>query len=142
MKASSRNQFTGTVSELRMGAINAEVHVGLKSGDSIIATITKASAETLAIKLGMEVIALVKAPHIIIVTNFGGYRLSASNQLQGLVTQIKSGTVNTEVEIELAGGEHIAAIVTNYSVDTLGLQKGQQVTAIFKAGDVILAIPS
>jgi molybdate transport system regulatory protein len=142
MKASARNQFTGTVNELRIGVVNAEVHIGLKSGDIIVATITKASVETLAITLGMEVIALVKAPHIIIVSDFGGYRLSASNQLQGRVIQITSGIVNTEVVIELAGGEHIATIVTNYSIETLGLKKDQQVTAVFKAGAVILAVPS
>jgi molybdate transport system regulatory protein len=140
MKASARNQFTGTVSEVRIGAVNAEVHVGLKGGETIIATITKESAETLAIKNGMEVIALVKAPQIIIVTDFGGYRISARNQLPGVVTLIKPGAVNAEVDIELEGGEQVAATVTNDSVDTLGLRKGQPVTAVFKAGAVILAV--
>ncbi len=140
MKTSARNQFTGTVSEVLMGAVNAEIHIGLKGGETIIASITKESAETLAIKTGMEVIALIKAPQIIIVTDFGGYRLSARNQLKGTVTQVKPGAVNTEVDIELKGGEQVAAAVTNDSVDTLGLRKGQAVTAIFKAGAVILAV--
>ena len=140
MKTSARNQFTGTVSEVLMGAVNAEIHIGLKGGETIIASITKESAETLAIKTGMEVIALIKAPQIIIVTDFGGYRLSARNQLKGTVTQVKPGAVNTEVDIELKGGEQVAATVTNDSVDTLGLRKGQAVTAIFKAGAVILAV--
>ena len=140
MKTSARNQFTGTVSEVLMGAVNAEIHIGLKGGETIIASITKESAETLAIKTGMEVIALIKAPQIIIVTDFGGYRLSARNQLKGMVTQVKPGAVNTEVDIELKGGEQVAATVTNDSVDTLGLRKGQAVTAIFKAGAVILAV--
>ena len=140
MKTSARNQFTGTVSEVLMGAVNAEIHIGLKGGETIVASITKESAETLAIKTGLEVIALVKAPQIIIVTDFGGYRLSARNQLKGMVTQVKPGAVNTEVDIELKGGEQVAATVTNDSVDTLGLRKGQAVTAIFKAGAVILAV--
>jgi molybdate transport system regulatory protein len=140
MKASARNQFTGTVTEVRIGAVNAEVHVGLKGGETIVASITKESAETLGIKNGIEVIALVKAPQIIIVSDFGGYRLSARNQLKGTVSQVKPGAVNAEVDIELSGGEQIAATVTNDSVDTLGLQKGQSVTAIFKAGAVILAV--
>ena len=140
MKASARNQFTGTVNEVLIGAVNAEVHVGLKGGDTIVASITKDSAETLAIKTGMEVIALVKAPQIIIVTDFGGYRVSARNQLQGTVTLVKPGAVNTEIDIELKGGEQVTATVTNDSVETLGLRKGQAVTAIFKAGAVILAV--
>jgi molybdate transport system regulatory protein len=140
MRASARNQFAGTVNEVLIGAVNAEVHIGLKGGDTIVASITKESAENLPIKTGQEVIALVKAPQIIIVTDFGGYRVSARNQLPGTITQIKPGAVNTEVDIELKGGEQVTATVTNDSVDTLGLRKGQSVIAIFKAGAVILAV--
>ncbi len=140
MKASARNQFVGIVSDVLIGAVNAEVHVSLKGGDTIVASITKESAATLAIKTGIEVIALVKAPQIIVVTDFGGYKLSARNQLKGTVTQVKPGAVNAEVDIELSGGEQVAATVTNDSVETLGLRKGQAVTAIFKAGAVILAV--
>jgi molybdate transport system regulatory protein len=140
MKASARNQFTGTVNEVLIGAVNAEVHIGLKGGESIVASITKDSIETLAIKPGMAIIALVKAPQIIIVSDFGGYRLSARNQLKGMVSQVKPGAVNTEIDITSTGGEQIAATVTNDSVETLGLSKGQPVTALFKAGAVILAV--
>jgi molybdate transport system regulatory protein len=142
MKASARNQFKGTVQEVIIGAVNAEVHVGLKGGATIVASITKESAETLAIKTGTDVIALIKAPQIIIVTDFGGYRLSARNQLSGTITQVKPGAVNAEVDIELVGGEKVAATVTNDSVETLGLRKGQPATAVFKAGAVILGVAS
>ncbi len=85
-------------------------------------------------------LALIKAPQIIIVTDFGGYRLSARNQLKGIITDVKLGAVNAEVDIKLEGGELIAATVTNDSVETLGLYKGQTATAVFKAGVVILAV--
>lgn len=140
MKASARNQFKGIVKEVLIGAVNAEVQVGLNGGEIIVASITKDSVESLGIKAGIEVIALVKAPQIIIVTVFGGYRLSARNQLQGTITQVKHGAVNAEVDIELTGGERVAATVTNDSVETLGLRKGEPATAVFKAGAVILAV--
>jgi molybdate transport system regulatory protein len=142
MKASARNQFVGTVSNVQIGAVTTEVHVSLRGGETIVASITKASADTLAIKIGMEVLALVKAPQIIIVTDFGGYRLSARNQLAGTVTNVQVGPVNAEVDIELKGGEQVAATVTKDSVETLGLRKGQLATAIFKAGAVILGVAS
>ena len=142
MKTSARNQFSGTVNEVRIGAVNAEVHVGLKGGETIVASVTKESVETLGIKTGLAVIALVKAPQIIVVSDFGGYKISARNQLQGTVTEVKRGAVNSEIDIELKGGEKIAATVTNDSVETLGLHKGQTVTAVFKAGAVLLAVPS
>ncbi|MCX7098051.1 MAG: TOBE domain-containing protein [Methylococcales bacterium] len=142
MKTSARNQFKGIVSDVLIGAVNAEVHITLTGGANLVASITKDSLESLAIKVGVEVIALVKAPQIIIVSDFGGYRVSARNQLEGTITYIKPGAVNTEVDIELNGGEQVAATVTNDSVETLGLRKGQTVTAIFKAGAVILAVAS
>ena len=141
MKASARNQFVGKVEDVIIGAVNAEVHVGLQGGGVIVASITKDSVENLAIKTGSKVIALVKAPQIIIVTDFGGYKLSARNQLHGTVVEVKPGAVNSEVDIELANGQIIAATVTNDSVETLGLRKGRAATAIFKAGAVILAVP-
>ncbi|WP_026601951.1 TOBE domain-containing protein [Methylomonas sp. 11b] len=140
MKASARNQFSGTVTEVTIGAVNAEVHVGLKGGETIVASITKDSVETLAIETGKKVIVLVKAPQVIVVTDFGGYRISARNQLEGTVTDVKAGAVNTEVDIALPGGDKIAATVTNDSVETLGLRKGQTATAVFKAGAVILGV--
>ncbi len=140
MKASARNQFTGTVSEVLIGTVNAEVHIVLKGGATMVASITRESVETLKITTGMTVAALVKAPQIIIVTDFGGYRLSARNQLQGTVTQIKPGVVNAEVDLKLKGGEQVAATVTNDSVEALGLKTGLPATAVFKAGAVILAV--
>ena len=142
MKASARNQFKGTVSSVVIGAVNAEVHIALAGGETIVASVTKESVETLAITEGLDVIGLVKAPQIILVTDFGGYKFSARNQLQGIVTQIKTGAVNTEVDLELKGGEKMAVTVTNDSVESLGLKQGQSATALFKAGAVILAVAS
>ena len=140
MKTSARNQFAGVVSDVHIGAVNAEVQVTLKSGIHIIASITKDSVENLGISNGKEVIALVKAPQIILVTDFGGYKISARNQLAGTITHVQPGAVNTEVDIELTGGEKVAATVTSESATGLGLQKGSAVTVVFKAGAVLLAV--
>jgi molybdate transport system regulatory protein len=140
MKTSARNQFTGTVSAVLVGAVNAEVHISLKGGETIVAAITKESVEALAIKEGIAIVALVKAPQIIIVTDFGGYKFSARNQLQGTVTAVKLGAVNSEVDITLSGGEQVVTTVTNDSVEALDLKAGITATAMFKAGAVILAV--
>lgn len=140
MKVSARNQFKGTVTGVQPGAVYTEVQVVLAGGTPIVAMVTKESAEVLGIAVGKEVIAMIKAPHVILVTDFGGYRISARNQLQGTVNAVKPGAINSEVDIELPGGETVAATVTNGSVEALGLRQGQAATAIFKAGSVILAI--
>jgi molybdate transport system regulatory protein len=140
MKTSARNQFKGTIKAVNLGAVNAEIHISLIGGENLIASVTKDSVENLGLKAGKEVVALVKAPQIILVSDFGGYKLSARNQLAGEVTEIKPGAVNAEVDIKLKGGELMAATVTNESVENLGLKKGQAITAVFKAGAVILAV--
>ena len=142
MKASARKQFQGTVSNVFVGAVNAEVFITLKGDESLVASITKESIDTLGIKEGIEVLVLVKAPQIIIVSDFGDFKVSARNQLKTTITQVTLGAVNAEVVMELRGGNLITATVTNDSVETLGLVKGAVVTAIFKAGAVILAVKS
>ncbi len=140
MLTSARNQFKGKIKEVHIGAVNAEVVINMNGGETLIASVTKESVENLALTAGKDVIALVKAPQIILVSDFGGYKLSARNQLVGEVTDVKPGAVNAEVNIKLKGGELMAATVTNASVENLGIKKGQTITAIFKAGAVILAV--
>ncbi|POZ50142.1 TOBE domain-containing protein [Methylovulum psychrotolerans] len=142
MKASARNQFFGKVTDVAVGAVNATVTLDLKGGDVIVASVTKESVESLGIKSGLDAIALIKVSQVTLVTDFGGYRLSARNQLKGTVTRIQKGSVNTEVVIALQGGNAIAATITNESVDTLGLTEGSEATAVFKAGAVLLGVAS
>lgn len=140
MKASARNQFFGTVAEVHADSIHAEVFVQLKGGDTLVASITRKSVESLGIQTGTDVVALVKAPFVIVATDLGGYRLSARNQFSGTVTRAHKGAVNAEVVIRLPGGDSVAASITNESFDALGLREGSNATAIFKAEAVVLAV--
>jgi molybdate transport system regulatory protein len=140
MKASARNQLFGKVTDVRIGSVNAEVIVSLKGGDSIVASITNESVDSLGLRTADDVVALIKAPLIVVVKDFGGYRLSARNQLVGKVSRIEKGAVNSEVIIELAGGDSVAAVITNDSVQSMGLQAGDAAIAVFKAGSVILGV--
>lgn len=65
-------------------------------------------------------------------------KISARNQLSGSVTALKTGSVNSEVEIAIADGVKIVAIVTNESVSTLGLSTGKSVTALIKASSILV----
>lgn len=120
--------------------MNVTLDIALKGSDTLVASITKESAESLGIQIGLGVVGLIKAPHIMLVTDFGGYKLSARNQLTGTVTRIQKGSVNTEVILVLKGGDSIAATVTNDSIQSLGLTVGNPATAVFKAGAVIVGV--
>ena len=139
MQSSARNQFQGTVSHISHGVVTDEVQIRTSENAELVATITHGSAVSLGIKTGSPVIAMIKAPSVIVVTNAEGMRFSARNQLSGTVSQVKIGSVNTEVTID-AQGLKVVAMVTNDSAEHLGLAVGTAATALFKASQVVLAV--
>lgn len=66
-------------------------------------------------------------------------KTSARNQFSGNVSNIKTGAVNDEIEIELPGGDKLVAIITHESTKHLGLQIGGAAIALIKAPWVIVA---
>ena len=67
-----------------------------------------------------------------------GMRTSARNQFAGTVTRMQRGAVNDEIELAVAGGHAIVAIVTHESVDNLGLAVGSEAFALVKSSSIIL----
>jgi molybdate transport system regulatory protein len=65
-------------------------------------------------------------------------RTSARNQFFGAVTRVVPGAVNDEIELAIAGGQKIVAIVTRESTDNLALAPGRQVFALIKSSSVIV----
>ncbi|MGZ8288512.1 MAG: TOBE domain-containing protein [Telluria sp.] len=65
-------------------------------------------------------------------------KTSARNQFMGTVVRVKAGAVNDEVELEIAGGQKIIAIVTHESTEELGLAPGVQAFALVKSSSIIL----
>lgn len=67
-------------------------------------------------------------------------KLSARNVLNGKILKIVKGAVNSEVTLELPGGIQIVSIITNSSVENLGLEEGKQAYAVIKASNVMVAV--
>ena len=67
-------------------------------------------------------------------------RISARNALKGKIKQIKQGAVNSEVILELPGGQEIVSIITKESAKNLGLRKGKEAFAIIKASNVMIGV--
>jgi molybdopterin-binding protein len=65
-------------------------------------------------------------------------KLSARNILKGTVKDIKTGTVNTEIIVQLAGGEELVSMITKESAEKLGLKPGKEVYAVIKASNVMI----
>ena len=65
METSARNQLKGTVVSVSLGAVMAEVMIDV-NGATIVAAITKESAERLGLAEGKSVVAIVKATDVMI----------------------------------------------------------------------------
>ncbi|AFT85137.1 TOBE domain-containing protein [Paraburkholderia phenoliruptrix] len=141
MQTSARNQFAGEVVDITHGAVNDEVTLRTADGLEIVAIITHGSATTLGLSAGKRAFALVKASSVIVMVDVSKNQVSARNCIAGTVTGVTKGAVNSEVTIE-ASGAQIAAILTNESVERLGLAAGKAASAIFKASSVIVGVES
>ena len=140
MKTTARNQFLGTVTAVRSGAVNDEIELTLAAGLRLVAIVTHESTQALGLRTQLPAIALVQASHVLLATGLGDAKLSARNQLHGVVQTVTPGAVNAEVLLDIDGGGQIVAIVTQGSVAALGLVPGSTATALVKASDVILAV--
>ncbi|HNY30317.1 MAG TPA: TOBE domain-containing protein [Fibrobacteria bacterium] len=140
MKLSARNQLQGTVSAIRNGAVNAEVDLSLEGGATVVAQITLPSVSALGLSVGTKAIALVKSSWIVVGAGETEPKVSSRNRLKGKVSSITKGAINSEVALDLSGGEKVVASITNDSVDFLGLKTGDTAWALFKASAVILGV--
>ena len=66
-------------------------------------------------------------------------KISARNQLKGMIVEIEEGAVNGIVTIEIPCGCKIKASITNAAIHDLGLEVGKEAIAIIKASSVMFA---
>jgi len=67
MRLSARNQFTGTVEAIQMGAVMATVVVKLDGSEHrITSAVTRASVEELGLSIGSSVTTVIKSTEVIL----------------------------------------------------------------------------
>ena len=66
MKISARNVIKGKIKKIIPGAVNSEIILEIPGGAEIVSVITKESVESLDLKVGKEVYAVVKASNVMI----------------------------------------------------------------------------
>ncbi len=63
--------------------------------------------------------------------------MSTRNRLPGTIMEVTKGEVAAQVSLRV-GDNHMVALITRESVEELGLEVGQEVTALVKATDVVI----
>ena len=64
-------------------------------------------------------------------------QISTRNRLPGTITEVVKGEAAARVSIRV-GDNEMVSLITCESADELGLEAGQEVTALVKATDVML----
>ncbi len=64
-------------------------------------------------------------------------KLSARNRLPGTVTEVVKDDISAKVTLQV-GDNHVVSLITRESCDELGLEAGQQATALVKSTDVMI----
>ncbi len=137
IKTSARNQYRGVVTSVEPGAVNAALTLAISDTQQIHVIVTETSRREMQLEPGRVVIALVKSSSVMLSTS-PQMMISARNRLQGTILRINIGAVNSEVAIDIGGSKTILAVITNDSVQAMGLGVGNEVCAFFKASSVIL----
>jgi len=66
MQLSTRNQLKGKITNMKTGPVSTEVTVDIGGQTLVVASITTGSADTMGLKVGDDVSALVKASSVMI----------------------------------------------------------------------------
>jgi molybdopterin-binding protein len=67
-------------------------------------------------------------------------KISARNMLKGKVKSIVPGAINSEIVVELPGGQQIVSVITKESAANLQLQVGREVYVVIKSSSVMIAV--
>lgn len=67
-------------------------------------------------------------------------KLSARNQLKGVIKEIEEGAVNAVVKMDIGGGNIISATISMDAVKSLGLSVGKEAYAVIKSTSVMVGV--
>jgi molybdate transport system regulatory protein len=68
-----------------------------------------------------------------------GLKISARNQLKGKVLSIEKDEITAKVKVEIKAPVVVTAVITKEAVEELGVKVGDEVQAVIKATEVMIA---
>jgi molybdate transport system regulatory protein len=68
-----------------------------------------------------------------------GLKISARNQLKGKVLSIKKDQITAKVKVEIKAPAVITAVITKEAIAELGVKVGDEVKAVIKSAEVMIA---
>jgi molybdate transport system regulatory protein len=143
MRTSARNQFIGRITAVTARTVDAQVQIEIQGGDRIEAGVTNESVESLSLRPGRTVWALVKAVAVGIARApdlAAPSTPAAGNCLCGLVQRITRGDGPAEVVVALPSGVTVRGLIAADLLDGLEIAEGVPVCATFSPASVIIGV--
>lgn len=134
LRTSMRNQLPCTVNALRPQGQAIRVELALPDGTPLFSSITRASAELLALRPGQTVLALCKATAVDVSRT--GNSAHERNQLHGRATRVSRAAAGGEVALELDSGLQLVGFAGPGS----GLKAHSPAVAYVHESAVVIAI--
>lgn len=147
---SARNQFRGRVVSINNGDVVGQVIVDTGCGNVISSVITNASIRQLGLRVGSQVVAIIKSTSVMIMSDKSSNSksceecdtmLSARNQFEGRIVELNEGNVVGRVTVDIGCGNIASSVITSASISQLGLKVGSTVKVVIKSTDVMLMTP-
>jgi molybdate transport system regulatory protein len=144
VRTSARNQFFARVEFLRGGDVQDEAVLQLPGSRRIVATVTRNSVETLGLKPGIDVVALIKASSMRVTLpeaeDAAAIVPTAINRLDATVRTQFRDQCYTELVADL--GDALTAIAVSPSAEVPKLQIGQRIVLHFASSAIIVGVPA
>lgn len=67
-------------------------------------------------------------------------KLSARNNLKGIIKAIEEGLITSKVVIDLGNGNEIVSIISKDAINDLKLEVGKEAYAIVKSTEVLVGV--
>lgn len=137
IRTSMRNYLPCRVKGLKMSGQIVRVCLQVNENMPVlIARITRTSAELLALKPGLAVVALCKATAVKVFDEAISSDLAVANQFQGRVNRISRGDQEDEITIELFPGLQLVGFASSGKK----IEKGDQIQASVDESAVVVAL--
>ena len=130
------NKLTGKIT-----AIKSDEHmsiVDMETNGDVFKTIIIETPETASfLKIGFLVNIMFKESEVSIAKNFTGM-ISLQNKIKCRIMEIKKGRLLSIIILDCKGNK-ISSIITSTSVEQLGLSVNDEVLALIKTNEIIIA---
>lgn len=136
MQVSARNQIQARIIAIEAENVNAKVFLKLKSGQVLVAIITREALENLEIGLDDSVIAIFKSSAVCL--SLLDPQNNKENVLTGSVVSIDVDDTHAKVLIDMGNHDMLAAVLSLDVLKALGLKNGTFLNALVESKNIMI----